>query len=100
MIDAVPGAALIRETGEFCTDCVVAIFGSASKRGDPIAELTAVDPCERLRKIEWTRRSLGDDLDNLRRRTVAELRRRGWSWRRIGDAGGVTRARAQQLGSR
>jgi len=100
VIDIVPGAAPIRETGELCTACVIAILGSPSKRTDPIAELRVIDPGERLRRIEWTRRTLGEDLDTLRRRTVAELRRRGWSWRRIGDAGGVTRARAQQLGRR
>jgi len=100
VIDTVPGAAPIRETGELCPACVVAVVGTAPVRTDPIAELQVIDPAERLRRIEWTRHSLGEDLDALRRRTVSELRRRGWSWRKIGDAGGVTRARAQQLGRR
>jgi len=100
VIDIVPGAPPIRETGELCPACVVAVVGSGPTRTDPIGELEVIDPAERLRRIEWTRHTLIEDLDTLRRRTVGELRRRGWSWRRIGDAGGVTRARAQQLGRR
>lgn len=96
-IDVVLGGPPIRETGELCGLCVQAVLGTPQRPSDPVGDLRHLDPEKRLPEIEVTRRRVGERLDELRCSTVRELHRRGWSWRQIGDAGGVTRARAQQL---
>lgn len=98
-IDTVPGGPPLAVTGELCGACIAGAF-SAKRRADPFGELRNLDAPERLGEIERVRRRLVGELEDLRRLTVGELRRRGWSWGKIGRAGGVTGARAQQLGSR
>ena len=98
-IDTVPGGPPLAVTGELCELCIAAAF-PAPRRADPLGELRNLDASERLGEIERARRRFVAELEDLRRLTVGELRRRGWSWAKIGRAGGVTGARAQQLGSR
>lgn len=97
-LDVVPGAPPAGEAGELCSECVRAVVGSGRLGAGGLAGLRRMAADDRLGEIERTRRRLGAELDDLRRATVRELRRRGWSWGRIGAAGGVTRARAHQIG--
>jgi hypothetical protein len=98
VVESLPGGPPLREAGELCASCASLVVGGQEKVADPLEGLARLDPAKRLERIESVRRNLGDDLALARRQCVIDLRRRGWSWREIGDVAGVTRARAQQLG--
>lgn len=100
-VDALVGGPPLADAGELCGSCVVDLFGRPEGRAgpDPLRQLKGLAAEDRLREINRVRAEMHTSLADLQYHAVMALRRRRWSWAEIGRAAGVTRARAQQIGS-